>query len=91
MDSVTERTEIVRELRIAARPETVWEFPWLEATPPRPGGGLPRHRVRRCEIVRRACRGSASRSPAFGWRSRPQVEGRADPLRSGGATLVFRA
>ena len=26
MESVTEATEIVRELTIAARPETVWEF-----------------------------------------------------------------
>ena len=56
MESVTEATEIVRELTIAARPETVWEFlvepdqatRWMgiaATLDPRPGG------VYRVEVI----------------------------------------
>ena len=98
MGSVTETTVIVRELEIAAAPETVWEFlvdpdkatRWMGQSctfDARPGGEY------RCEVIPgHTASGSfvevePARRLAFTWGWEPNAEGESSTPAPGGSTV----
>jgi uncharacterized protein YndB with AHSA1/START domain len=100
MQSVTETTEVVRELTIAARPETVWEFlvdadkakRWMgiDATLEAEPGGLYRVEV----VPGLMARGSfvevdPPRRLVLTWGWEPGTDGMANAVPSGSSTIEF--